>query len=75
MDSKIPEDTDKVAHLPMGFAPTLSEAVEIAKEKWGKDVDLNKIEVSAIHFHARCLGYDQYDSTDYDDYVVLELKD
>lgn len=33
---------------------------------------LNNFKVSAEHIHTHCIGYDQYDSGDYTNYIVVE---
>tara|TARA_R110002020_G_scaffold86013_1_gene212191 strand:+ start:350 stop:574 length:225 start_codon:yes stop_codon:yes gene_type:complete len=64
-----PTDTDTTMYI-LGEAP-LSEIIEKSKDKWGSDIDFDDIEISSEYIHTRCLGYDLYDSSDYDEYIVV----
>ncbi|AUR84706.1 hypothetical protein NVP1063O_039 [Vibrio phage 1.063.O._10N.261.45.C7] len=63
-----PEDTDyKFYVLGETYLTCILDQI---KEKWG-DVDFSCIEIEPENIHTRCLGYDLYDSSDYDDYLVV----
>lgn len=48
-----------------------NEVLEQIKSHFGTDVDLETISISSDKIHTRCRHYDLYDSTDYDDYLVI----
>lgn len=50
---------------------TLGEIIDKAREHFGDNICFDDLTVNAEHVHTRCLGYDLYDPTDYDDYVVI----
>lgn len=72
-DSISPEDSDTRFHL-FGSMCSLQDIQDAVKKKWG-DVDPETIQIEPLHFHARCLTYDQYDSTDYDDYITVSRSE
>jgi hypothetical protein len=67
-----PDDTDTVMYLNCNYITfTLSEIHEKCKEKWGADIQMEDISITSEYIHTRCLGYDLYDSSDYENFLVL----
>lgn len=66
-----PDDTDTELYFDSTYRVTLSEIIEKAREKWGADISLDQLNISAKHIHTDCLGYDRYDPSDYTDYIVI----
>jgi len=64
-----PDDTDTEMYLDYGTS--LSTIMERIKEKW-PDATNDQIEISAEHIHTSCLYYDQYDPSDYTNFVVIK---
>ncbi|MNK10018.1 hypothetical protein D3C87_280290 [compost metagenome] len=62
---------DDADTMYVGYATTLAEISQKAKEKWGDDVSLEDLEISADHIHTDCIGYDRYDSDDYTNFIVI----
>lgn len=52
----------------------LGDLVTLAKEKWGEDVDLSLVAISAVQIQTSSIGYDKCYSIDYTDYVVIEYN-
>lgn len=69
MDDYTPTDDDTTIYI-LGESP-LSEIIARSKEKWGDDINFDAIEISSEYIHTRCLTYDLYDSSDYDEYIVV----
>lgn len=70
-----PDDDEKTKYIDADYMEfSFSELIEIAKEKWGDDIDLDKLEISPDYIHTRCLGYDLYDPMDYDKYLVMTYQ-
>ena len=69
-----PDDTAECMYLLSDFYTTLNEILDKAKEKWPdgwKDLDIRP-----EHIHTRCLGYDCYDHSDYDNYFrITRIKE
>lgn len=65
-----PDDDDKTIYKARDIG--LSEILELAKEKWGEDIDLDQITIRSEYIHTDCLTYDQYDPSDYTCFVVIE---
>lgn len=63
-----PDDDEDTIYLVYGRP--LNEIIEKVNEKW-PGTDFSKIEIEAQHIHTYALGYDLYDSSDYDDYIVI----
>lgn len=70
IENYTPVDTDDTLYLLENT--TLSVMLDAIKEKWG-DVDFDNIRVDPQYIHTRCLGYDLYDASDFDNYLVITL--
>lgn len=68
----VPDDTEDTMYQQYGC--TLDMLIEMARDKWGADLELTKVNITAEHIQTDCLGYDRYDSSDYTDYVVLTYE-
>lgn len=66
-----PVNTDDTIYLI--DKATLADIVDAVKEKWG-DVHFDNITIESKYIHTRCLTYDQYDSSDFDNYLVITLS-
>lgn len=69
-----PEDTDTVKYIRDGEYLSLSDLIDMAKEKWGSNIDLSKININSEYIHTDCLTYDEYDPCDYTLFVVMTLN-
>lgn len=65
-----PDDDDKTIYVARELG--LSDILELAKEKWGEDVDMDDINIRSEYIHTDCLTYDQYDPSDYTRFIVIE---
>ncbi len=76
-----PDDTEDCFWIPAYMEPTLEDILNRAANKWhfdcrGSDAindALSMIQITSEHIHTDCLGYDQYDSLDYQDYLKITL--
>ena len=66
----IPSDTENSFYVLTGA--TIGDIVEAANHKWG-DISIDDLNIEAEYVHCRCLGYDLYDSADYDNYLCVTL--
>jgi hypothetical protein len=48
--------------------------LDIAKRKWGENIGLEDITIAAEYIHTDCLGYDGFDRSDWDNYLVITLQ-
>lgn len=51
---------------------SLQDLFLIVKDHWPR-ATMDDISMCPEHRHVRCLDYDLYDSSDYEDYIVLTL--
>lgn len=70
-----PDDTDTSFYVSSDDYLTMEDILLKAREKWGTETELGALRVTAEHIHTDCLGYDQYDPSDYTNYIVVEKKD
>ena len=70
-ESRYPTNSPTCLYI-RGSTASLMEIIEKAHDHFGADVDFADLEIGREHFHARCIGYDLYDSGDYDDYITIE---
>jgi len=71
-----PDNTDKELYIDVGFmggrgAITVSSLLNKIREKW-PDANLDEVTITAEHIHTRCLTYDLYSHSDYDDFLLIE---
>lgn len=75
-ESLSPNSSNQILYLPSRDCLTLGDLNEKAKEHFereypGERFDPDNYTIGNEHFHARCIGYDLYDPTDYDDYITV----
>ena len=70
-----PDDTDDYFYLLSNSEYSLSEIIEKAKEKW-ENITLDQITIRSEYIHTRCIYYDLYDPSDYENYlIIVKTKD
>lgn len=67
-----PDDTSNTIYIEDTKSMSILDIISKAKEKWGEDIMLDSLTISAESIHTSCLYYDLYDSSDYTDFIVLE---
>lgn len=68
-----PDDTPTEFYIDAHYnAQRLGTIIEMAKKKWGNDIDLDELKIEPEHIHTEALGYDRYDSSDYTNYLRVE---
>ena len=68
-----PDDTETCFHLVSSCSNSLQDIIDRAKDKWGEDIDLDNISITSEKIHTHCLGYDQYDPSDYTDFIIVTV--
>lgn len=68
IENYTPEDSANTMYILESCS--LQNIIYSVKNKWG-DVELDEIEIESSYIHTRCLGYDLYDSSDYDNYIEV----
>lgn len=51
----------------------LSSIIEMAKEKWGEDVDLDYLHIEPEYIHTEAIDYDLYDPADWSNFLKISL--
>lgn len=67
-----PDDTSVCFYIKN--ETTLTDIIERCKDKWGEDIDMNKITITPEYIHTDCIGYDLYDAGDYTNYLCIEYN-
>jgi hypothetical protein len=71
MKNFIPENTNSIMYIKANFNDfSLAEIVNSALEHFQGHV-LNDLMIRSEYIHCRCLGYDQFDGGDYDNYIII----
>ncbi len=71
-----PDNTPDTLYIDASYgALSLAEIIEKAKEYFGQDIDFSKLSITGDHIKTDCLGYDEYDPSDYTDFIRIELKE
>lgn len=64
---------DDADNLYITGSPLLDEIVERARAHFGERFDLNRIIIEPEHIHTSCLTYDQYDGSDWTNFIHISL--
>lgn len=70
-----PDDTDRKKYLMAEWPLSVMDIMHAIERSFGKDVPLDGVLIEVEHIQTSCLGHDQYDASDYTNYVVLTLSD
>lgn len=74
-----PKNTEKELYIYLGMGEfgssyiSLQSIIDKAREHFGPSFNPENCSIGGEHHHARCLGYDLYDSMDYDNYLVITI--
>lgn len=68
VENYTPEDSQETIYILEGCS--LQTIIDKVKDKWG-DIELDEVQIEPSYIHTRCLGYDLYDSSDYDNYLEI----
>jgi hypothetical protein len=67
-----PESDENTLYIPTNsMSVTLDALMSLAKDHFGHDVDFSSLEVEGHELHTRCVTYDLYDPSDWDDYIIV----
>ena len=69
-----PDNTPDTLYLMMYGGRTIQDISEEIAAHFGSDGNLMDYNISAENIHTRCLGYDLYDPSDYDMYLIITKK-
>lgn len=73
MADRYPESSETILYIRSGYSLTLQELIEQAQIHFKDDyIDLNTLQITSEKIHTRCIGYDLYDGSDWDDYIIIE---
>jgi len=57
--------------LYIQYTSSLSDLITQIREHFGPDISFDDITITPEYIHTRCLTYDCYDRSDYDNYLVI----
>lgn len=69
-----PVNDENNIYIESYYEPSLTDIVNIINKNWGSDVNFDDVKIEAEHRHVRCLGYDLYDSGDYETYIHISRE-
>lgn len=72
VDCFSPDDTEKSFYIP--YDSSLSEIIEQVKVKFGDKIDFEDVTITPEYIHVMALGYDLYDSSDYENYLRISIE-
>jgi hypothetical protein len=50
---------------------SIAAIIEMAKERWGQDINLNDILIESQRIHTECIYYDLHDPGDWTDFIMI----
>jgi hypothetical protein len=71
LKEKLPQDTENTIYIEVSGIDTIKDLISNAQDKWGEEIELDKLKIEHEHIQVKCFGYDQYDSSDYRNYFVI----
>lgn len=75
--SRYPENTETSLYINCGIGSYPFDflyMMDSIKSHFGEEISLEELDITAEHINTRCIGYDLYDSSDYDNYIVITRK-
>lgn len=73
MDGRIksfwPDDNENTIYITGEYS--LGCILELIREKWGENVNMDNIHINSEYIHTNALGYDRYDPSDYTCFTVI----
>lgn len=75
--NRYPEDDKGTLYISCGmssFEIDFMDMLDRIKSHFGEEISLEELDITAEYIHTRCIGYDQFDSSDYDNYIVITRK-
>ncbi len=55
-------------------AISITDLLEVAQAHFGEDITVDELSIEADYIHTRCITYDRYDSSDYDNYIIIRKE-
>lgn len=71
--ARYPENTETTMYFINGLFH-LDEALQAAREKWGRNLEFDDITLGAEHIQIDHFRYDLYDSGDWANYVTFTYR-
>jgi hypothetical protein len=66
-----PDDGPDHFWLTSSRQSSIAAIIEMAKERWGQDIDLNDISIESEEIHTSCITYDLYNPSDWTDFIKI----
>lgn len=70
-DTRYPQDDATTIYIVDSGLLTVQEIIDRAQDKWGENISFYRLEITGEEKQVRCFGYDQYDPSDYLNYIVV----
>lgn len=67
-----PDNDDKTIYI-VSAIESLADIILMVRQKW-PDATLDDVRIEAKNIHTSCLTYDQHDSSDYTEFLVITLE-
>jgi len=69
-----PVNDENNIYLESFLGHSLTTIINTIHEHWGTDVNIDDVIIRGEYRHVRCLGYDLYDSGDYETYIHISRE-
>ena len=70
-----PDNTANTLYIRANYQTVeFSDLIEQIKNHFGEDSKLEDFSIGAEHIQTDCLGYDRYDSCDWENFLIIERK-
>ena len=66
-----PDNNENTLYIEDLGLETIGTILDRAREHFGEGVDLRDLNIQASQIHTSCLTYDQYDPSDYTNFIVI----
>lgn len=66
-----PENDENTLYLLSNRKMNFSDVLSNIEDHFGRCVDFSELEIESAKLHTRCVTYDLYDPTDWDEYIII----
>lgn len=76
MSDSIPKNNENTLYINCGsyWTHDFSLIMDYFYNHFGESSKFEDFLIGSEHIHTRCIGYDRYDPSDYDNYIIITRK-
>ncbi len=73
MSESYPENTETTLYIRSSYdGMHILDLIDQVEIHFGESINNINVNIRSEKIHTRCIGYDLYDGSDWDDYIIIE---